>query len=105
LLGAIDGTTAWFTPAVRGMLVGIIFGSTIKGLIAGVAAGIFARKVNSVPLGILFGLGVGFLLAFLVALKAHGYYFEIILPGSLVGMIVGWATQRYGYTTAVALRG
>jgi hypothetical protein len=26
----------------------------------------------------------------------HGYYFEIILPGSIVGMIVGYATQRYG---------
>jgi len=104
ILGAIDGGTAWFTPAVRGMIVGIIFGSTLKGLIAGVAAGIFARKVNSVPLGILFGLGVGFLLALLVALKQHGYYLEIILPGSIVGMIVGWATQRYGYTAAAAAR-
>jgi hypothetical protein len=100
LLGAIDGATAWFTPAVRGMMAGIVFGSTMKGLIAGVAAGIFARKVNSVPLGILFGLGVGFVLAFLVALKQHGYYLEIILPGSIVGMIVGWATQRYGYATS-----
>jgi hypothetical protein len=26
----------------------------------------------------------------------HGYYFEIILPGSIVGMIVGFATQRFG---------
>ncbi len=56
VLGAIDGATAWFTPAVRVQLAGIIVGSTVKGLIAGVAAGIFARKVNSVPLGILFGV-------------------------------------------------
>src|SRR5499425_2939142 len=82
LLGAIDGATAWFTPAVRGMIVGIICGSTMKGLIAGVAAGIFARKVNSVPLGMLFGLGVGFVLALIVAIMQHGYYLEIILPGS-----------------------
>ena len=87
------------------MIAGIIFGSTIKGLIAGVAAGIFARKVNSVPLGILFGLGVGFLLAFLVALKQHGYYFEIILPGSIVGIVVGWATQRYGEATTAVEKG
>jgi hypothetical protein len=100
LLGAIDGTTAWFTPAVRAQLAGIIIGSTAKGLIAGVAAGIFARKVNSVPLGILFGLAVGFVLAFLVAYLQHGYYFEIILPGSIVGMIVGFATQRYGTAAA-----
>ena len=48
------------------------------------------------PLGILFGLAVGFVLAFLVAYLQHGYYFEIILPGSIVGALVGWATQRYG---------
>jgi putative effector of murein hydrolase LrgA (UPF0299 family) len=30
----------------------------------------------------------------------HGYYLEIILPGSIVGMIVGYATQRYGMTPA-----
>jgi hypothetical protein len=100
LLGAIDGGTAWLTPAVRAQIVGIVIGSTFKGLIAGVAAGIFARKVNSVPLGILFGLAVGCLLAFLVALKQHGYYLEIILPGSIVGMIVGFATQRYGAAPA-----
>jgi len=52
--------------------------------------------VNSVPLGILFGLAVGCLLAFLVAYMQHGYYLEIMLPGSIVGMIVGFATQRYG---------
>jgi hypothetical protein len=100
LLGAIDGGTAWFTPSVRAQLGGIIVGSTIKGLIAGMAAGFFARKVNSVPLGILFGLGVGALLAFIVAYMQHGYYLEIILPGSIVGMIVGYATQRHGMTPA-----
>jgi hypothetical protein len=100
VLGAIDGGTAWFTPAVRGMMVQIVVGSTTKGLIAGVAAGIFARKVNSVPLGILFGLAVGFVLAFFVAYMQHGYYFEIILPGSIVGMIVGYATQKYGAVPA-----
>jgi hypothetical protein len=30
----------------------------------------------------------------------HGYYFEIILPGSIVGIIVGYATQRYGAPSA-----
>jgi len=37
------------------------------------------------------------LLAFLVAYMGGGkYYFEIMLPGSIVGLIVGYATQRYG---------
>jgi hypothetical protein len=92
--------SAWFTPAVRAQIVGIVVGSTIKGLIAGVAIGFFARKVHSLLLGILFGLAVGFILAFIVAQMQHGYYFEIILPGSIVGIIVGYATQRYGAPSA-----
>src|ERR1044071_9227948 len=102
VLGAIDGLTAWFTPAVRDQLGGIVIGSTLKGIIAGVAIGFFAKKFHSLPLGILFGLLVGALLARLVAFMQGGYYFEIILPGNLVGLIVGFATRRYGRTTATA---
>ena len=102
VLGAIDGASAWFTPAVRAQLAGIIIGSTVKGLIAGVAIGFFARKVHSLLLGILFGLAVGFVLAFIVAQIQHGYYVEIILPGSIVGLIVGYATQRYGVSPTPA---
>jgi hypothetical protein len=45
---------------------------------------------------LLFGLAIGLILAWLVAFMQHGYYFEIMLPGGIVGAIVGWATQRYG---------
>ena len=100
ILGAVDGLTAWFTPEVRTQLMGIVIGSTVKGLIAGILIGYFAKKVNSLPLGILFGLGVGLLLAFAVAAMPNPagkhYYFEIMLPGGIVGMIVGYATQRFG---------
>ena len=96
LLGIFDGLTAWITPAVRAGIIGIVIGSCIKGMIAGVAAGWFARKVHSVVAGLLFGLAVGLVLAWLVAFMQHGYYFEIMLPGGIVGAIVGWATQRYG---------
>ncbi|HZS44806.1 MAG TPA: hypothetical protein VFC63_06850 [Blastocatellia bacterium] len=96
-LGILDGLTAWFTPAVRDQLLGIVIGSTIKGLIAGILIGLFARWFKSLPLGILFGLAVGALLAFIVAaMTPQHYYFEIMLPGSLVGLIVGFATQKYG---------
>src|SRR6188474_922098 len=104
VLGAIDGLTAWFTPAVRDQLGGIVIGSTIKGIIAGVAIGFFAKKFQSLPIGILFGLFVGAVLAFLTALMQGGYYFEIVLPGSIVGLIVGFATQKYGQAPAPARR-
>ncbi|MGA8223952.1 MAG: hypothetical protein WB780_20045 [Candidatus Acidiferrales bacterium] len=96
ILGVFDGLTAWFTPEARSELMMIVVGSSIKGLIAGVLIGFFARKVNSLPLGILFGLAVGLLLAFFVAHMQGKYYFEIMLPGGLVGLIVGYATQKYG---------
>ena len=102
ILGIFDGLTAWFTPEARSELMGIVVGSTLKGLIAGVLIGFFARKVNSLPLGILFGLGVGLLLAFFVARMQGKYYFEIMLPGGLVGLIVGYATQKYGAARVTA---
>ena len=106
ILGVFDGLTAWFTPEARAQLLGIVIGSTIKGMIAGIAAGWFARKVNSVPKGIVFGLAVGMLLAFAVAAmpnpEGKHYYFEIMLPGSILGAVVGFATQRYGRAPASA---
>lgn len=99
-LGVVDGLTAWFTPAVRDQIGGIVIGSTLKGIIAGIAIGFFAKKFHSLPVGILFGVLVGAFLAFLVALMQGGYYFEIILPGTMVGLIVGFATQKYGNSPA-----
>jgi hypothetical protein len=95
ILGIFDGLTAWFTPEARPQLMGIVLGSTFKGLLAGVLIGIFARKVHSLALGVLFGLGVGLLFAFFIAHMQGKYYFEIMLSGGLVGLIVGCATQKY----------
>jgi hypothetical protein len=104
VLGIFDGLTAYFTPEVRNQLLGIVIGSTFKGLVAGLSIGFFARKVNSLTLGVLFGLGVGLLLAWIVAAmpdpNGKHYYFEIMLPGALVGAIVGYATQKHRSTAA-----
>ena len=106
VLGIFDGLTAWFTPAVRDQLAGIVVGSTLKGLIAGILIGFFAKKFHSLPLGIVFGLAIGLLLAFAVAAmpgeNGEHYYFQIMLPGSILGLVVGFATQRYGRPAANA---
>lgn len=101
VLGVFDGLSALVSaPETAPQITGIVIGSTCKGLITGVLIGFFARKVNSLPLGILFGLGVGTLLAFAVAAMPDNsgkhYYWQIMLPGSTLGMIVGYATQRFG---------
>ncbi len=103
LLGVFDGLSALLSaPEVAPGIVGIVIGSTFKGLIAGIAIGYFSKKVKSLPLGIVFGLAVGAFLAFLVAAMptpdGKHYYWEIMLPGSLVGIIVGYVTQKYGKT-------
>ena len=100
-LGAIDGACAGFYDAVpKDQLMGIVLGSTCKGLLTGLVAGFFARKWRSLGLGILVGLGVGFLLSYAVASMpspdGQHFYVEIILPGMALGAIVGFATQRYG---------
>ena len=104
ILGIFDGLTALVSaPETAPYIVGIVIGSCVKGLIAGVLIGWFARKVDSLPLGIVFGLAIGLLLAFAVAAMpaetGEHYYWEIMLPGGIVGMIVGYATQRYGRMT------
>jgi serine/threonine protein kinase len=96
ILGAFDGLSALISaPQTKPEIIGIVVGSTIKGIIAGVLIGYFARKVKSLPLGILFGLAVGAALAYGVVLMGNPYFWQIMLPGSAVGVIVGYATQRH----------
>jgi hypothetical protein len=107
VLGVFDGLTALVSaPETAPQIVGIVIGSTFKGVIVGVLAGWFARKVDSLPAGIVFGLAVGAFFAFLIAAmpdpSGKHYYWEIMLPGSVVGAIVGYATQKYGGPRAAA---
>jgi len=101
VLGFLDGLMAFRYPEVATMMTGIIIGSTFKGVLTGVAAGYFATRLNSLPIGIALGLAVGLILSCLVAAtspdpKGNYYYMEIMLPGGLLGAIVGFATQRFG---------
>ena len=102
VLGIFDGLTALFSgPEVAPMIVGIVIGSTIKGVIVGALAGWYAKRKQSLQGGLLVGLAAVFFFAFLVAAMpdpttGKHYWVEIILPGSIVGLIVGYATQRWG---------
>ncbi len=100
ILGAVDGATAWFTPAVRDQVTMIMAASSVKGMIVGVLSGLIARKVNSNPIGIASGAALGLLFAYIVAAMpsetGEHYYLEIMLPGFVVGAITGFLTQRLG---------
>lgn len=104
VLGAVDGLAAGLYPkvmAVEGKLLFIALASSCKGLVAGLITGFIARKYRNLPVGIF----LGFLIAVLVSLMPAITYdpelgktpfWEIMIPGSICGAIVGYATQRYG---------
>jgi hypothetical protein len=101
VLGLLDGLGAFAYPEVATLMTSIIIGSTFKGLITGLATGFIAGRLKSLPLGILVGLAIGFCLSWAVAATSPdpqgGYhYVEIMLPGSILGAIVGYATYRFG---------
>jgi F0F1-type ATP synthase assembly protein I len=100
ILGALDGATAWFYPEVHSMMAGIMVGSSVKGMVVGALSGWFARKVRSTTWGIVVGAALGLLFAFLVAandtVNGKHPYLEIMLPGFVVGAIIGFLTQRMG---------
>ena len=94
VLGLLDGLSAWFYPEARTMMVAIVLGSTIKGIVTGLAAGLVAAWRRSLPLGITTGVVVGFGLSTLAAMGQPDHYWAIVLPGMLVGLLAGIATHR-----------
>jgi hypothetical protein len=100
LLGAADGATAWFYPETRPVIGGILVGSSFKGMLVGLLSGWYARKVNSTRSGVALGAALGLLFAFLVAYmdaqSGKQHYLEIMLPGFVVGAIIGFLTQKMG---------
>ncbi len=102
VLGVLDGHSALVSaPEVAPHIMMIVVGSMGKGLVAGLLIGWIAKKVNSVPLGILIGLVISAAIAYPIAIgedpsTGKVYFWEIMIPGAIVGAIVGFATQRYG---------
>jgi len=105
VLGAFDGLTAWFEPSVRPQLGTIVMLSSLKSVIAGLLIGLLALKVRSRVALACIGLAIGLCFAFFVARQQQAetgdnFYAQIMIPGSIVGLIVGYATARYGDKSA-----
>ena len=100
VLGIVDGATAWFTPAVRPAIMGILIGSSVKGMLVGIFCALVAMKVRNTATVIAAGAIAGLLLARGVAAipqpNGDHYYFQIMLPGFVAGAIIGFLTQRLG---------
>src|SRR5687768_13409986 len=95
VLGIFDGLTALISaPQEAPNIVTIVIGSTVKGVVAGLIIGLVAQRTQSLPVGIIVGLAVGATLAALITINGP-YFWEIVLPGAAVGVIVGFATFKY----------
>jgi hypothetical protein len=102
VLGLLDGLSASVYPEARLTMVPIIVGSTLKGLLTGLSAGLVAKWKESLLLGVTAGAVVGFVLSSLVALGQPASYWEIVMPGMLVGVISGIICQRWRVAGFVA---
>jgi len=102
-LGLLDGLSGFLEPSLAPLMGSVITFSLLKGLVSGVAIGYFSKRVDSMPLGILVGVVIASALSMLLILKAGiALFWDIVLPGMLLGVIVGFATQRFGRLPAAS---
>src|SRR5260370_35905321 len=96
-LGLLDGLSGFFEPSLAPVMSSVITFSLLKGLVSGIATGYVSQRVHSMLLGILSGIAIAAVLSLLVILHAGmALFWDILLPGMLLGAIVGFATQRFG---------
>src|SRR5690242_16458399 len=98
-LGLLDGLSSYLTPSARPLFLFIVLASTIKGFITGVLTALIASRTRRFWPAILAGFGIGLVLSFLAATftpdpEGHRYYFQNMLPGAVLGAIVGFSTQK-----------
>ena len=97
VLGLLDGLSGFFEPSLAPVMGSVITFSLLKGLLAGIAIGYVSQRVHSMLLGILAGAGIAAVLSLLVILRAGmALFWDIMIPGMLLGLIVGFATQKFG---------
>lgn len=108
VLGVLDGLSSLVSsPEMSAQIGGIVVGSCLKGLFAGIIVGFIARKLQSTRVGVAAGVVVASLVTLPIAhLNAShygrpDYYWKIMLPGALVGAIVGYIVMRYGRPPAL----
>jgi hypothetical protein len=96
-LGLLDGLSGFFYPSLGPIMAKVIAYSLVKGVASGIVIGVVSQRLHSLLLGIVAGVMIGAGLSYLVVLIAGPELFwDIMLPGMLLGMIVGFATQKFG---------
>ena len=96
-LGLLDGLSGFLVPSLAPAMTSVITFSLLKGLVSGIAIGYVSKRFHSMFVGILAGIGIAAALSLLVILRAGmALFWDIMLPGMLLGVVVGFATQKFG---------
>lgn len=96
-LGLLDGLSGFLEPSLAPVMSSVITFSLLKGLVSGAAIGYVSKKVHSIALGMLAGMAIAAVLSLLVILRAGmSLFWDIMLPGMLLGVVVGFTTQKFG---------
>jgi hypothetical protein len=96
-LGLLDGLSGFLEPSLAPVMSSVITFSLLKGLVAGIAIGYVSQRFHSMLVGILAGIGIAAALSLLVILRAGmALFWDIMLPGMLLGIVVGFTTQKFG---------
>jgi hypothetical protein len=96
-LGLLDGLSGFLEPSLAPVMSSVITFSLLKGLVSGAAIGYLSEKVHSIALGMLAGMAIAAVLSLLVILRAGmSLFWDIMLPGMLLGVVVGFTTQKFG---------
>jgi hypothetical protein len=96
-LGLLDGLSGFLEPSLAPVMTSVITFSLLKGLVSGIAIGYVSQRFHSMFVGILAGIGIAAALSLLVILHAGiALFWDIMLPGMLLGVVVGFTTQKFG---------
>ena len=99
-LGLLDGLSGFLEPSLAAVMSSVITFSLLKGLVAGLTIGYVSQRVHSLAMGIFAGVAIAAALSLLVVWRAGmALFWDIMLPGMLLGVIVGLATQKFGSRT------
>jgi hypothetical protein len=102
-LGLLDGLSGFFEPSLAPVMGSVVTFSMLKGLVSGAAIGYVAQRVHSMLIGIVAGVAIAAVLSLLVILRAGmALFWDIMLPGMLLGVIVGFCTQKFGVRAEAA---
>jgi hypothetical protein len=96
-LGLLDGLSGFLEPSLAPVMSSVITFSLLKGLVAGITIGYVSQRFHSMLVGILAGIGIAAALSLIVILHAGmALFWDIMLPGMLLGVVVGFTTQKFG---------